>query len=150
MSIATKLGRVLTYFKGLLTIKILMLWSHGLAMSRYKRKLLNLYYTVLMSTKLRRIISYLNRFRPIESYTLWSRGLSKSHAKLNDYIFTITLPIATKLGRLVTNLEVVLEIKSHNPLITWSDKITWQTIISSSSLPQCSSSLPLWPPKLGG
>ena len=42
-----------------------------------------------------------------------------------------------KLGRMVAYLDRLHPIKSNDPLITWSCKITWQTKIIISPLPQC-------------
>ena len=41
----------------------------------------------------------------------------------------MTLFLATELGRMVTYLEGFLTIKSHNALVIWSYKVTWQTKI---------------------
>ena len=38
--------------------------------------------------------------------------------------------MATELGRVMTYLEWFLPIKSHDHIITWSYKITWQTNIN--------------------
>ena len=46
------------------------------------------------------------------------------------------MPIATKLGRVVTYHEGLPPIKSHDPLITWSCKITWQTKFIITPLPK--------------
>ena len=63
---------------------------------------------------------------------------------LTHYIRTSRVPVATKLGR-VTYLDGFLPIKSHDPLILCYCKITCQTKIFMSPLPQC-----LWPPNLAG
>ena len=60
------------------------------------------------------------------------------------HIFTSTIPLATKLDSLVTYIEGLLAIKSHDPAITQSCKITWQ-IKNISPLPQY-----LWPPNFSG
>ena len=36
------------------------------------------------------------------------------------------MSMATKLGRVMTNLEGLPPLKLHDPLMTWSRKITWQ------------------------
>ena len=54
------------------------------------------------------------------------------HMALQDPVTNLVL-IATKLGRVVTYLEGILPIKQHNPLITWSWKITWETKDMSST-----------------
>ena len=43
------------------------------------------------------------------------------------YISITTLPVATRLSRVVTYHDGLPLIKSHDPLITWSCKITRQT-----------------------
>ena len=53
------------------------------------------------------------------------------------------MSVATKIGKMVAYLEVLLTMKSHEPLITWSCEITWQTKTAISPLSQC-----LWPPNL--
>ena len=54
------------------------------------------------------------------------------------------MPIASKLYKMFIYIDgFLLPIKSHDSLITWSFKITWQTNIIISSLPQC-----LWLPNL--
>ena len=44
------------------------------------------------------------------------------------YIPTTKISIATKFGRLVTYHEEFPPIRLHEPLITWSWKITWKTM----------------------
>ena len=68
---------------------------------------------------------------------------SRSRDNWQHYVSTIRVPMATKLCRMVMYLDELLLIKSHDPFITWSCKITWQTKIIISPLPQC-----LWPPNL--
>ena len=75
--------------------------------------------------------------------TLWLHGLARSHEKYNHYIFTTVVPMATKFGRTVTYLGGLPPIKLLDPSVTWSCKITWQTKIIISALPQC-----LWSPNL--
>ena len=53
------------------------------------------------------------------------------------FIFTTRGIMASKLCRLVTYLHLLLPTKSHNPFITWSCKITWQTKTIISPPPQC-------------
>ena len=66
LSMATKLGRMVTYLKKLLTIKHLVLWSFGLARSRANKN--HISPTRLpMATKLGRIIRYLIVLLPIKS-----------------------------------------------------------------------------------
>ena len=70
------------------------------------------------------------------------RILKKSHFLIS---FQPTVPIATKLCRMVTYLDGPLPLKSIDHLITWSCKVTWQTKIIISLLPQR-----FWPPNLAG
>ena len=55
----------------------------------------------------------------------------------NHYISTIRVSMFTKLGRMVIYLDGLVPITTHDCLITWSCKITWQTktIISPSTVP---------------
>ena len=55
----------------------------------------------------------------------------------NHYISTTTMPMTTRVGRVVTYLEWLLPVMSHDHMITWSNKITWQTKIIIYLLPQC-------------
>ena len=49
-------------------------------------------------------------------------------AKRNHYISTTTVPIATKFGSMMgLLLEGLLNVKSHDSLITWFCEIPWQT-----------------------
>ena len=52
-------------------------------------------------------------------------------------ISTTEVPMVTKLGRMVTYIDGLLPIKPHDPLITWSCKIMWQTKNIISLLPRC-------------
>ena len=60
--------------------------------------------------------------------------------------------MATKLARMVTFLDGLLPTKSNDPLMMWSYKITWQTKIIISSLPQsfCPPNLVWWLAYLDG
>ena len=53
--------------------------------------------------------------------------------------------MATKFGRMVTYFKGLLAINSYNALIMWFCKVTWQTTIIISPIPQC-----LWPSNLLG
>ena len=67
----------------------------------------------------------------------------RSRNKLKNCISTTTMLMAIKLGSMMTYFEWLLPIKSHNHIIIWSCKITWQTKISP--VRQC-----LWLPILAG
>ena len=47
-----------------------------------------------------------------------------SHQRSRKNISTTSVLMATKIGRMVTYLDGLLTAKSHDPLITWSCKIT--------------------------
>ena len=64
---------------------------------------------------------------------------------LKTYISTTTTPMTTKHGRVATYHDGLQLIKSHDPLITWSCRITWQTKIIISPLTKC-----LCPPNSAG
>ena len=79
---------------------------------------------------------------PQSQMMLWSRGLAKPCDKLNP----LDLQHHSAHSNLTsqdTNLPWgLLPIKSHNLLLTWSCKITWQTKTFTSP-----TVLGLWPPK---
>ena len=74
--------------------------------------------TVPIATKFGRMVTYLERLnhkviqRP-EHVVLQSHVTNENH-----YISTTTVPMATKLGKMVPDIDGLLLIKSHNPLIT--------------------------------
>ena len=70
---------------------------------------------------------------PVDHVVWWGHATYKS----NRNIFTTTVPMTIRLGRMVTYLEGLLLIELLNSLLTWSCKITWQTKIIISLLPQC-------------
>ena len=51
---------------------------------------------------------------------MWSRG------KWKTLCFLSTRSMATKLDREIAPDENILSTKSHNPLITWTYRLTWQ------------------------
>ena len=118
-----------------------MLWLRGFANSRDKWKPLYQYYwsaygyqtcqistiTVPLATKLCKMMTYLERLPPIKHMTLWPCGLATSWGKQKHYISTTRMLTANTHGRIVIFLNGFLPIKSHEPLITWSWEITWQT-----------------------
>ena len=65
---ATKLGRMVTYLDGLLSIKSHNFRSHGLVRSRDKLKSFYLNTTVPMATKLGRPVIYLDGILTIMSH----------------------------------------------------------------------------------
>ena len=69
--------------------------------------------------------------------TLWSRGLSKSHDKPNSLYLRYHGVFHQQTWQGMTYLEGLLFLKSHDPLITWSCKITWQAnhSISTTTIP---------------
>ena len=78
----------------------------------------------------------------------WGPGhvVVQSHVtNKNHYISTTRVPMATKLGRMVAHLDGLLQIKKHEPLITWSCEITWQAKTNVSPLSHC-----LWSQNLIG
>ena len=73
----------------------------------------------------------------------WSESIwNLPFQQLKQYISTTTIPMATKLVRVVIYHEWLLSLKSHDPFITWSWEIAWQTEIIITTLPEW-----LWPPK---
>ena len=53
-------------------------------------------------------------------------SLRRDHVPNQKHISTTRVSMATKFGRMLTDLDGLLPIKSHKPLITQSFKITWQ------------------------
>ena len=76
---------------------------------------------------------------------LGQRVLQDHVTNYKNCISTTTVPVATKHGRILTYFEKLLPIELHDPLITWSCRVTWQTKFNISSLPGF-----LWPPTLAG
>ena len=55
---------------------------------------------------------------------------------LKRYISTTTMSMATKLGRVATYHEEVPPIMLHDPLVTWTWKLTLETENITSPLPE--------------
>ena len=73
-------------------------------------------------------------------------SLRQDHLRnYNHYISITRVPMATKLGKMITYLDWLLLIKSHDPLISWSCKITLQNKTTISPLSER-----LWLPNLAG
>ena len=73
-------------------------------------------------------------------------SLRQDHLRnYNHYISITRVPMATKLGKMITYLDRLLLIKSHDPLISWSCKITLQNKTTISPLSER-----LWLPNLAG
>ena len=75
---------------------------------------------------------------------LSSRGLARSLDKQDHHTPLTRVCMATKLGRVITDLDGLLPVKAHDPLIIWLYEITWQTKTIISPIPQS-----LWTPKQG-
>ena len=68
------------------------------------------------------------------SYSTWNLALEA----LKHCIYTIAMSMVTKLDRVMTYHEELPSIKSHDPLVTWSCRNTWQTkwiYISTNRVP---------------
>ena len=130
MHMAFRLGNMVTYVEGLLTIKsynALIRWS-----CKFVWQTKTTTTRMPTATKLGKIVTYLDGL------------LSRVRLKLS-YLSTTTWSMTTKLDRMVTYLEGLLTIKPFNALITWYFKVTWKTKIIISPLPEY-----LWPPNLAG
>ena len=66
---------------------------------------------------------------PFDHVVLWNHVTN-----YNRCISTTIVPMASKLGRMVTYDDELLPVKSHDPLVTLSWEITWQTKIIISPL----------------
>ena len=91
---------------------------------------------VPMATKLGRMVAHLDGCSHKVTWLFDHVILQDLVTSQNHCISTITVPMTTKLGRMLTYLKGLLTIKSHNALITWSCKVTWQTKIIYSQ-PEC-------------
>ena len=142
---ATKLGRMVAYLDGLLSIKSHNLWSHGFVRSRDKLKSFYLqYYSVYGHQTWQ--AGNLPRWDTAHNVTwLFHHVVLWDHVTTWKHISTITVPMATNLGKLVTYPEGLLPIILLHPLFTWSCEITLQTKSIIFTLPQY-----LWPQNLAG
>ena len=84
-----------------------------------------------MVSKIGRMKSYLVGLLTKTLYNTDHAILQGHMTNNNQYISTIRVPMATRLGRMITFLDGLLSIKSDDPLILWSCKITCQTEIIS-------------------
>ena len=91
--------------------------------------------TVSMSIKLGWMVTNLERLLPIILLYRLVCVFSRDHLTNLKHISTNKMLMTTKLGRGVTYHERVPPIKSHDPWITWSCKIMWQTKAIISPLP---------------
>ena len=115
------------------------LWSHGLIRSGDKLKSYLDYHNVYGH----QTWEYGNLpcgLLPIKPMAFWSRGLMRSRGKLKSLYLHYHSVYGHQTWKMVIYFDELLLIKSHDPLITWSYKIKWETKIIISSLPQC-----LWP-----
>ena len=118
--IAIKLGRMVTYFKGLLLIK-----SHCFLMWKIEKYIFTT--TVLIITSFDRVVFTINNAKRLPSITshgpfsTWSREVT-----WQIEISHITMPIVTKLVRMVIYRKELASIESYDPLVTWSCEVRWK------------------------
>ena len=125
----TKLGRVVAYFDGLLSKKShdSFIWWSWEVMWQTKT-VMSLHYHSAYGHQIRQYGNLpwwtpANKVTwPFDYMVLWDHVTKYKH-----YISSTAPPMATKLGRMMTYLDWLLPIKSHDHMITWSCKITWQT-----------------------
>ena len=119
----------------------MILWSRGLIRSCDKLKSLYLHFLSVFGHKIGDN-GNLPWWAPVYKI-IWCFD----HVVFSDhYIFTTIVSMDTKLGKKVIYLDELLPITSHDPLITWSYKFTWETKIIIFLLLQCllSPSLTRW------
>ena len=135
VSMATKLGRVVTYLEGLFSIKS---YKAFITWPRDKTKsIVSLLTEQLWPPNLAGWLVTLTAPTHKVTWPFDHVVLQDHMTNWNYYIFTTTVPMAAKPGRMVTYLKELLAIKSFNALITWSRKVTWQTKFILSPLPEC-------------
>ena len=125
---ATKLGRTVTYFERLLTIKSfypLITWSCKVT---WQTKII-----IFPQPECLWLQTWQNNDLPwwVPTYKVTS---TFDHMVLQDHV---TMSMATKLARMVIYLDRLLIIKSCKTLITWSCKVMWQTKTITSLLQEC-------------
>ena len=105
------------------------LWSHGLVRSCDNLKSLFFYYHNIYDHKVWQagdLPSDVSTHYVTPPFLMWQ----------TKNIFTCAMPMVTKLGKMMNYLEWPLAIKSHDCIIRWSCKITWQTKIITYPLTQ--------------
>ena len=104
--------------------------SRSLARSLGKRKSLFFDYHNIYGHKIRHDgdltwVLLTNKVQwPYNHVVLWDHVTNEKH-----FISTTKMLMATIRGRMMTYLEWLLPIKSHDHIVMWSCKITWQTKI---------------------
>ena len=141
---ATKLGRMMIYLEGLLTIKPcnpVTTWS---CIVTWQKKSLYLHYQSAYGHQTWQDGNLPWRAPTHKVICLFDHVVLRDDVTyLNYYIFNATVPMATKLDRMSKHLEGLLTIKSFISLITWSCKVTWQIKTIIYPLPEC-----LWLPNV--
>ena len=91
--------------------------------------------TRAMTGKIGKVEVYSKRPPSIDFFYALITWQSYHVADGKHYIATSAGPMANKLDRVVGSSTALLSIKSHNLLITWSYKVTWQmkNVINSFS-----------------
>ena len=150
---ASKLGRMVTYLGGLVTIKwnsVLITWFCKVTWQT--KVIISLLSGCLWPPNLKDGSSpwWTATHKvtwPSDFLILWDHVTNQNH-----YIQTVTVPMAKQPGRMVTYFERLLTIKSHSPLITWFCKAMWQTRAIVSLLIECllPPSFIEWESTLGG
>ena len=130
---ATKFTRVvLEWLLPIILLKPLVTWSCKIT---WQTKNIST-TTVCMSTKLGRMVTNLQQLLPIILLYLWLCVLERSFDKLKTYLHQHDA-CDHQTWRGVPYHERIPSIKSHDPWITWSCKIMWQTKAIISPLPWC-------------
>ena len=89
-----------------------------------------------MTCKIDKVEVYSKRPPSSESFDALITWPSYHMTDAKRYISTSAGPMATKLDRVVGSNTALLSIKSHNLLITWSYKVTWQMKNVINSFPR--------------
>ena len=163
MTVATKFGRMMTCLDGLLPmkrydhlfnkLKPLYLYYHSvychqpckdgdLPWGATNHKIIWCSHHVVWQGHAANENHYISNTRVFNALIKWSCKItwSEFHVTLwigahQGFISTTRRSLATKLGTIITCLDMLLIVKSHDILTTWSFQIKWQTKIIISPIP---------------
>ena len=146
VSLATKLGKMVTCFDKLLPIKSydpLIPWSCEITW--HTKTITSPLPQCLWPPNLTSWWLTLRGSYPQRYSTIWSRGLTRSLDKLKQLYLYYHDAYCHQTWSCVTYHEGIPLIKSHDDIIKWSWKFTWQTKNIIYPLPQY-----LWPQNSAG
>ena len=120
---ASKIGRIVTYFERLLTIQsfyALITWSCKVT---WQTKIIiypQLECLWLQTSQNDDLSCWVPTYKITSPF---DHVVLQGHVTKNHYISITKVPMATKLGRMMTSIDELLPIMLHDPLITWHCEI---------------------------